>query len=128
MGMSLSARRRACWLLLIALLYAALMPSLGLASGKAAAARTVLLQLCGGDGHTSLSLDLPDESPQAGAGKILAGLCLLCAHPAVPPQLGDGPALAPAVGFAPSRVTQALPPRQADAWDPGLARAPPLTA
>lgn len=131
MDMSAAARRRSCWLLLFAFLYATLFPSLGLASGAGSVARTVWVQLCNAATHEFIAVDLsvPADPDDAEASSTRGtGHCLLCHAPATLPG-GDALGVAPApVRYARLVVPDDPQPRHAPVWNLSLARAPPACA
>lgn len=126
MGLSFAARHRACWLVLIAFLYATLAPALNLAAGHASASRTVWVELCNATGHEFIAVHLPDEPAKAGHSAKPAGQCLLCVYPSTPPA-DIVVAVAPTTAdFARPAIHDDPDPRRTQPWSPSLARAPPV--
>ncbi|MEI2414548.1 DUF2946 family protein [Orrella sp. JC864] len=132
MSQRLSGRRPACWLALIAFVYATLLPVLGMASEPSSTARKVWLELCNAGTHERIAVDLSADAdgPQQGQAVSAAALghCLLCCFPSFLPETG-WPAIAPATRahlLAP--VPEAVAPPGRPAWHPCRARAPPVPA
>lgn len=122
----LNARQPTCWLLLIAVLFATLAPTLGMALGGHGASRTVWTELCSVDGRESIAIHVDDDrKPFTDADNAHQGHCLLCFQPSTTPQPAS---LETAASIAVVlRVAQpdAAPPRYASVWNLPLARAPP---
>lgn len=130
MGLSFSARRRSCWLLLIAFLYASLVPVLGLASGKPSIARTVWVQLCNSATHEFVAVDLTDKSSQGEKSSVsrTTGHCLLCHSPSLLPGTETPNVAVVLVRYLRLVVADDPAPRAAPVWNVSLARAPPVSA
>ncbi|SAI73796.1 Protein of uncharacterised function (DUF2946) [Bordetella ansorpii] len=131
MGLSFSARRRSCWLLLIAFLYASLVPALGLASGKSAVARTVWVQFCNSATHEFVAIDLTDGQSSEGdkpSASRATGHCLLCHSPSLLPTTETPHVAVVLVRYLRLVVADDPAPRAAPVWNVSLARAPPVAA
>ncbi|WP_144639954.1 DUF2946 family protein [Bordetella genomosp. 13] len=130
MGLSISARRRSCWLLLIAFLYATLVPALGLASGTSSVARTVWVQLCNSATHEFVAVDLAVKSSDGDTPSVsrATGHCLLCHTPSLLPTTETPHIAAVLVRYARLVVADDPAPRAAPVWNVSLARAPPVFA
>jgi len=124
---SLPVQRWTSWLLLIAFLHGALAPAVSSAIGKDDAARMVLLQLCGANGLQLVEVDLHDAGAQSDTFPISerSGFCLLCVHPATPPQTGIAILQPAALPSVPISVPDDPEPRFATFWSPAHPRAPP---
>ena len=121
------ARQPTCWLVLIAVLFATLAPSLGMALGGHEASRTVWTQLCSVDGPelVAIQIDGDPDSAFTDDGSAHQGHCLLCFQPSTTPQL---PSLAPAASAAVVlriAAAETSPARGSATWTIPLARAPP---
>ncbi|VFR54263.1 hypothetical protein BRI6_4035 [plant metagenome] len=132
MRLSLPVRRNTCWLVLLAFLYATLVPSLVLAGGVSPEARKVWVELCGPTGHEMVQLEL-DTGGEQGDGLVSlssTAQCLLCLHPATPPDTTlPSPVATRAASAMPLAAARETPaPRGAPAWQRAPARAPPLNA
>ncbi|MDX3893725.1 DUF2946 domain-containing protein [Pusillimonas sp.] len=121
------ARQPASWLVLIAVLFATLAPSLGMALGGHEASRTVWTELCSVDGPelVAIRVDSDPDSASTDDGNAHQGHCLLCFQPSSTPQL---PSLALAASTTVVlRIAKAetTPARSWATWNIPLARAPP---
>src|SRR5690606_14498293 len=85
------ARRPTSWLLLIAVLFATLAPSFGMALGGQSAARTIWTQLCSVNGPKQVAIQVNgDTDPTTSYDQsIHQGHCVLCAQPATAPRLPE---------------------------------------
>jgi len=123
----LKARQPTSWLVLIAVLFATLAPTLGMALGGHEASRTVWTQLCSVDGPelVAIQVDGDPDSAFTDDGSAQQGHCLLCFQPSTTPQL---PSLAPAASTAVVlriATAETAPAHSAAAWNIPPARAPP---
>jgi len=122
----LNVRQPTCWLLLIAVLFATLAPTLGMALGGHGVSRTVWTELCSVDGPESIALHVDgDPEPYTDAANAHQGHCLLCFQPSTTPQPASfetAARIAVVLRVAPVDVA---PPRYAAVWNLPLARAPP---